>query len=275
MPYITTSDGVKIYYEDHGQGETLLFSHGMNSSHLRIKNFIDDFKGDYRLVCYDHRGHGASERASINMNLQRLGRDLRELIEALELDDVTAIGHSMGGSTIFSYVNQFGCERLKRIVDVDMSPCGRNSDWSGGIAQGRWTDEDFMRDMDRIFESPGRADWYLDKTMINPKLANTPAEMENAMIALCGQGLDALTMASMWFSLYRIDLRPAMEKITVPLLYVMPETPLFTMECVDYIRDHVKGGFTLEKDFPGTTHSILVEAPRQVAERVKAFIRER
>ena len=96
MPYITTSDGVKIYYEDHGQGETLLFSHGMNSSHLKIKNFIDDFKGDYRLVCYDHRGHGASERASINMNLQRLGRDLRELIEALELDDVTAIGHSMG-----------------------------------------------------------------------------------------------------------------------------------------------------------------------------------
>ena len=275
MPYMTTSDGVKIYYEDHGQGETLLFSHGMNSSHLRIKNFIDDFKGDYRLVCYDHRGHGASERASINMNLQRLGRDLRELIEALELDDVTAIGHSMGGSTIFSYVNQFGCERLKRIVDVDMSPCGRNSDWSGGIAQGRWTDEDFMRDMDRIFESPGRADWYLDKTMINPKLSNTPAEMENAMIALCGQGLDALTMASMWFSLYRTDLRPAMEKITVPLLYVMPETPLFTMECVDYIRDHVKGGFTLEKDFPGTTHSILVEAPRQVAERVKAFIRER
>ena len=275
MPYITTSDGVKIYYEDHGQGETLLFSHGMNSSHLRIKNFIDDFKGDYRLVCYDHRGHGASERASINMNLQRLGRDLRELIEALELDDVTAIGHSMGGSTIFSYVNQFGCERLKRIVDVDMSPCGRNSDWSGGIAQGRWTDEDFMRDMDRIFESPGRADWYLDKTMINPKLAKTPAEMENAMIALSGQGLDALTMASMWFSLYRTDLRPAMEKITVPLLYVMPETPLFTMECVDYIRDHVKGGFTLEKDFPGTTHSILVEAPRQVAERVKAFIRER
>ena len=275
MPYLLTSDSVKIYYEDHGQGETLLFSHGMNSSHLVIKDFIDEFKGDYRLVYYDHRGHGASDRATSNMNLQTLGRDLRELIEALELDDVTVIGHSMGGSTIFSYVNQFGCADIKRIVDVDMSPCGRNSDWSGGIAQGRWTDEDFMSDMDRVFESPGLADWYLNKTMMNPELASVPPEMENAMIALSGKGLDALTMASMWFSLYRTDLRPAMEKISVPLLYVMPETPLFTMECVDYIRNHVKGGFTLENDFPGTTHSILVQAPQKVAECIKAFITER
>ena len=121
MPYITTSDGVKIYYEDHGQGETLLFSHGMNSSHLRIKNFIDDFKGDYRLVCYDHRGHGASERASINMNLQRLGRDLRELIEALELDDVTAIGHSMGGYYAQCFMERYPGESAG-FVSIDSGP---------------------------------------------------------------------------------------------------------------------------------------------------------
>ena len=273
MPYLTMSDGVKLYYEESGRGETIVISHGMNSSHLVIKEFIDQFKGNYRLVCYDHRGHGASDRATKHMNLQTLARDLRELILGLELDNVTVIGHSMGGSTIFSYVNQFGCERLKRIVDVDMSPCGRNSDWRGGIAQGRWSDEDFMRDMDRIFDSPGYAEWYLDKTMMSPALASTPPEYEDAMVALCGQGLDALTMASMWFSLYRTDFRPMLDKITVPFLYVMPETPLFTMECVEYLREKIRGEFCLENDFPGTTHSILVQAPRQVAERVKAFIK--
>ena len=40
MPYFATKDGTKLYYEDYGQGATLLFSHGLNSSHLAIKNFI-------------------------------------------------------------------------------------------------------------------------------------------------------------------------------------------------------------------------------------------
>lgn len=272
MPYLVMSDGTKIYYEDHGRGETLLFCHGLNSSHLAIKDFINEFKGDYRLVYYDQRGHEASERAMRHMNVQRLGRDLNDLIEALELDDVTAIGHSMGAASIFSYVNQFGCARLKRVVAVDMSPYMRNTIWSGGIGQGKWTDEDFMQDMERIFDNVGYAGWYITKTMMNPALANTPNELEPAMVALCGQNSDPLTMASLWFSLYRTDQRPALEKITVPFLYIMPETPLYSMVNVDYIRDHVQGDFVLERDFPGTTHTILKEAPRLVAERVKAFI---
>ena len=62
--------------------------------------------------------------------------------------------------------------------------------------------------------------------MMNPALKNTPAKFENAMIALCGKGFDPLTMASLWFSLYRTDQRPAIEKISVPLLYIMPESLL-------------------------------------------------
>lgn len=273
MPYFATKDGTKLYYEDSGQGATLLFSHGLNSSHLAIKNFINEFKGEYRLVCYDQRGHASSDRAKIHMNIKTLGQDLKELIDYLELDDVTAIGHSMGGATIFSYVNQFGCEHLKRIVVADMSPYMRNDGWEGGIAQGRWTDEDFMNDLDRIFDNIGYAGWYITKNMMNPKLAEKiPAEMESAMISFCGEGFDSFTMASLWYSLFRTDQRPAIDKITVPFLYVMPETPLYSMVTVNYIREHVKGEFLLAKDFPSTTHNIFEEMPHEVAEHVKNFI---
>lgn len=273
MPYFATKDGTKLYYEDCGQGSALLFSHGLNSSHLAIKNFINKFKGEYRLVCYDQRGHASSDRAKVHMNIKTLGQDLKELIDYLELDDVTAIGHSMGGATIFSYVNQFGCEHLKRIVVADMSPYMRNNGWKGGIAQGRWTDEDFMRDLDRIFDNIGYAGWYITKNMMNPKLAEkVPAEMESAMISLCGEGFDSFTMASLWYSLFRTDQRPAIDKITVPFLYVMPEMPLYSMVTVNYIREHVKGKFLLAKDFPGTTHNIFEEMPHEVAEHVKNFI---
>jgi len=265
-------DGTKIYYEDHGQGETLLFSHGLNSSHLAIKDFINEFRGQYRIVFYDQRGHESSDRAKIHMNVKTLGQDMNELIEALELRDVTAIGHSMGAASIFSYLEQFGCDRLKRIVVADMSPRLSNADWNGGIGQGKWTDEDFLQDMERIFDDIGSAGWYITKKMINPELSDIPAELEPAMIALCGKGFDPLTMGSLWFSLFRADQRPVMEKITVPLLYIMPEIPLYNMVNVDFIRNHVKGGFTLENNFPGTTHNILEQLPHETAERVKAFI---
>ena len=130
-----------------------------------------------------------------------------------------------------------------------------------------------MEDLDRTFDDVGYSNWHITKTMMVPAMANTPPEMEGPMIASCGAGIDPLTTASLWYSLFRTDQRPAMEKITVPFLYVMPETPLYSMVTVDFIREHVKGGFTLEKDFPGTTHLILMEKPHEVAERVKAFMR--
>ena len=76
MPYLAMSDLTKIYYEDSGSGETILFAHGLGSSHFELKNFIDEFKSDYRCVCYDHRGHGASDKANIHMNVKQLGQDM-------------------------------------------------------------------------------------------------------------------------------------------------------------------------------------------------------
>jgi len=138
MAYLTMSDGVKIYYEDNKKdGKTLLFCHGLNSFHTLIKKFIDEFRGNYHVICYDQRGHENSVHPKINMNINRLGKDLNEIIEQLKLDDIIVIGHSMGAASIFNYVNYYGCDRLKKIVAVDMSPYMRNTIWEGGIGMGK------------------------------------------------------------------------------------------------------------------------------------------
>ena len=83
------SDGVKLYYEVKGTGkQTILFAHGLMSSHLKIKEFIDEFKDDYKIVCYDQRGHEASDKTQKHMNIDRLGQDIHEIIEYLDLKDV-------------------------------------------------------------------------------------------------------------------------------------------------------------------------------------------
>ena len=179
----------------------------------------------------------------------------------------------MGAATIFSYVNQFGCGRLKSITAVDMTPYMRNTVWEGGIGLGKWTDEDFMRDLDLMFDDLGAANWRIMTRLMTPAAASTPEAFVPAMQSMCREGLTPFTVAAMWYSLFRTDQREAVGKITVPFLYIMPETPLYSMVTVNFYRDNVKSTFTLEKDFPGTTHLILMEKPHEVAERVKVFLK--
>lgn len=92
------------------------------------------------------------------MKVKTLGQDLNELVTALNLTDVTGIGHSMGVAALINYIGQYGTERLKRLVIVDMSPYLRNKGWEGGIGKGKCTDEDFMQDLDRLYNDAGEED---------------------------------------------------------------------------------------------------------------------
>ena len=82
-------------------------------------------------------------------------------------------------------------------------------------------------------------------------------------------------MTSMWYSLFRTDQRPAIAKINVPLLYIMPKTPLYSMTAVNFIKNNVKSDFVLEKDFLNSLHTILMESPKEVADKIKIFINKK
>ena len=273
MSYITVDDGVNLYYDDTGDGEALIFCHGLNSSHTINESFYREFRDDFRVILYDQRGHGDSDKPTVHMNVERLGKDLHELICKLNLSDVTLIGHSMGAATIYSYVGQFGCDRIKRIVASDMSPYMRNNGWKGGIAMGEWSDEDFMNDFERIFDDVGYAAFYITQNIMDKSLLEVSLSKQKEMIEAYGKATDPLVMASFWFSLFRCDQRPAIEKITVPFLYIMPDEPLYSMEAADYIKNNVKSSFVLENDFMGTTHAIWRQKPREVANSIKRFIK--
>lgn len=273
MPMFATSDGTKLYYEDTGTGPALVFCHGLNSSHLAIKDFIDEFRGEYRCICYDQRGHACSERTGRHLNVRTLGRDLRELLGFLGVEKACAISHSMGAATLFSYVNQFGCAPFGKIVAVDMTPYMRNDGWRGGIGCGSWTDEDFHQDLDRIFDDVGGAAWQISSRLMNPALAKTPPELVGTLSAAFGAGVDPLVFAAFWYSLFRTDQRGAIGKIDVPFQYIQPETPLYGDETIAFYRANLRGPFRHETGFPGTTHTILQERTREVAARVKPFLR--
>ena len=65
MAYFTTKDNCKIYYEEHGSGEPLIFIHGWSCNHKFFKYQVDEFAKKYRVILYDFRGHGQSDRSSL------------------------------------------------------------------------------------------------------------------------------------------------------------------------------------------------------------------
>ena len=65
---------------------------------------------------------------------------------------------------------------------------------------------------------------------------NSPKETDDVMKVLCCIDCDAYTMASLWYSLFRTDQRPAISKINVPFLYIMPETPTIFNGCSKFLQ---------------------------------------
>lgn len=109
---VRSFDGTALHAEVLGPSDapTIVFAHGyalsQHSWHYQRRGLRDEF----RLVCYDQRGHGASEQAaSGDYSIRALGRDFAAVIDATTSADQVRIaaGHSMGGMTVLSFAEQF------------------------------------------------------------------------------------------------------------------------------------------------------------------------
>jgi pimeloyl-ACP methyl ester carboxylesterase len=77
----------------------------------------------YRVIVYDQRGHGESDKPAYGYRVSRLAKDLDDLLESLGLEDVTLLGWSMGCAVAWSYYDMFGPKRLGRLILVEGSVC--------------------------------------------------------------------------------------------------------------------------------------------------------
>ena len=66
----------------------------------------------FRVVAHDRRGHGRSSQASAGNDMNSYADDLAAVIEALDLHDVTVVGHSTGGGEVARYIGRHGTDRV-------------------------------------------------------------------------------------------------------------------------------------------------------------------
>ncbi|WP_431685600.1 alpha/beta fold hydrolase [Hahella sp. NBU794] len=115
--YITTRDGVQIYYKDWGPKDApvVVFSHGwpLSSDSWESQMLFLADKG-YRVVAHDRRGHGRSSQPWEGNDMDHYADDLAAVIETLDLKDVTLVGFSTGGGEVARYIGRHGTQQVKK-----------------------------------------------------------------------------------------------------------------------------------------------------------------
>jgi non-heme chloroperoxidase len=123
--YLTTPDGVQLYYKDWGpkNGPVVVFSHGwpLNSDSWDAQMQFLASKG-YRVVAHDRRGHGRSSQPWTGNDMDHYADDLATVINTLDLKDATLIGFSTGGGEVARYIGRHGTARVAKAVLISSVP---------------------------------------------------------------------------------------------------------------------------------------------------------
>ncbi|WP_018390210.1 alpha/beta fold hydrolase [Ancylobacter sp. FA202] len=111
MGYVTTKDGVDIFFKDWGpkDAQPIVFHHGWPLSSDDWDAQMLYFLGEgFRVVASDRRGHGRSAQVSEGHDMDHYAADVSAVVEHLDLKNAVHIGHSTGGGQVARYVAKFG-----------------------------------------------------------------------------------------------------------------------------------------------------------------------
>lgn len=125
MAYVTTKDGVEIFYKDWGprDAQVLFFHHGWPLSSddwdAQLLFFLNE---GFRVVAHDRRGHGRSSQVWDGHDMDHYADDVAAVVQHLGIKNAIHIGHSTGGGEVAHYIARHGEENVAKAVLVSAVP---------------------------------------------------------------------------------------------------------------------------------------------------------
>jgi pimeloyl-ACP methyl ester carboxylesterase len=106
-----------VAYRERGSGPAIVFVHGVGVNGDLWRHVVPALAGEYRCVAPDlpHGSHTHPVRADTDLSLAGLARVVADLLEALDLDDVTIVGNDTGGA-VAQWLVGHHAERVGRLV---------------------------------------------------------------------------------------------------------------------------------------------------------------
>ncbi len=116
--------GHDLAYVDRGTGPAVLFIHGLLGTNQNWTHLVSCLEAAHRVLLPDLFGHGASDKPMGDYSLGAHAATLRDLLDELEIERVTLVGHSLGGGIALQFCYLFP-ERVDRLVLVASGGLGR------------------------------------------------------------------------------------------------------------------------------------------------------
>jgi 2-succinyl-6-hydroxy-2,4-cyclohexadiene-1-carboxylate synthase len=113
-----SSGAERIYYESAGQGDAIIFCHGLGGNHASWFQQIPVFARSYRTIIWDQRGFGRSTNCGGECSPALAVTDLKALVDMLEIRQAHVIGQSMGGWAAVGFALAYP-ERVQSLVLAD------------------------------------------------------------------------------------------------------------------------------------------------------------
>jgi non-heme chloroperoxidase len=123
MPSVTVGTEnhapIELYYEDHGSGQPVVLIHGypLDGSSWE-KQAAVLLEAGKRVITYDRRGFGRSDRPTSGHDYDTYAADLSALVSALDLQDAVLVGFSMGTGEVARYISRYGSHRVAKAVFI-------------------------------------------------------------------------------------------------------------------------------------------------------------
>lgn len=106
---------IQLYYVEKGAGEPLILLHGNGEDHTYFVHQIEYFAKSFRVIAVDTRGHGQSPRGDAPFTIRQFAEDLREFMEAHQIEKANILGFSDGGNIALVFALKYP-QLVKKLI---------------------------------------------------------------------------------------------------------------------------------------------------------------
>lgn len=271
MPYCTLTDGVPLYFIDEGEGRPLVLLHALmfGADFFWQKN-VPELSKHCRVVALDLRGQGLSGKPNHGYTIPQFAKDLNEVLEQLDLQNVFLAGLSLGGFVSLQYLKDFPGERVTSLALMEMTPRLPSAPgWDHP------TFGDFPEEAAKGYGSAFRADRAIYNDFFNAAFRNPPtgAELEAMVAATYLTPTDVA--ADVIDRMAELDMREDVAKVELPttLFYAHPNNNILPTPLGRWMQEQIADSVLVE--FENSSHSPFWEEPDKFNRELTRAVLER
>jgi len=266
VPLQAVRTGVSLNYEVSGEGEPLLLAMGTSGNIGLWAGLVERLADRYRVIAFDNRGLGGSERGTGPISVASMAEDAAALLEALDVPKAHILGWSLGSAV----AQEMALAHPERLASAVMyATWGRCNGFQRSVLSALRLPY-VIRDLDAALAASGLA--------FSPQILDHPdlPQMIEALLPGFPQNEEQMQVTvEQWDADLVHDTLDRLGGITVPTLVVVGEQDLLTPpDQSKAVADAIPGARYELVTGPGSSHCLHIERPDDLLKIVGGFLEE-